>query len=224
MPLQHPASSTFRVAQWREDVAKAFQASKPANQTSVNNRPRCSRQHSTGPALAEVSANPQRYNLRCHRKAPPCYSYTRKRKCQMDNEDHIPPSDNSSLPRPRGRPPGRPPTNPRKQSDQTMLIPLNDNPEASSKRSTFSSQSGRGRAKSRSGSRTAKTFEQPRSTTNIDLRYLGSCDPPVERRDYEQSQLKYGKFPAPVEELFSALSSIPPAVIPGALKVSLQLF
>lgn len=217
MQDQHRSSSTFNIAQWRDDVAQALRGCKPVNHLPLNSRSSRSRQHPTRPTLAETSANPQRYNLRCHFQGPPCYNYTRKRKYQMDDDEYTPPANNSGPPRRRGRPPN----DPSKRSDHTKRIPLNDIPGAPSKQSTLPSSSGKGGARSRSRSRATKTFDQPKTTATVDLPYLGSCDPHVERFSYEAVRKKYGPLPKPAADLFSALTRLPNAVIPGTLKVSL---
>ncbi|KAL8945275.1 MAG: hypothetical protein Q9211_000193 [Gyalolechia sp. 1 TL-2023] len=136
------------------------------------------------------------------------------RKSRMD-EDYNPPRDpDGPTPKPRGRPP----KDPSKNSDHTKRVPLNDNPEALLKHSSLPSSSGKGSARSRSRSRTAKTFEQRKTTATIDLPYLGSCVPHVERRSYEAVRAKYKQLPEPVANLFSALTNIPHSVIPEPLQ------
>ncbi|KAL8648726.1 MAG: hypothetical protein Q9210_004814 [Variospora velana] len=214
MQDQHPWLSTFDVAKWRDNVAQAGRACKLVKRLPTSKR--TPRFHApTRPSLAAISANPQRYHLRGHTQAPPCYNYARKRKQQMDHAEDFLPVDHSR-PTPKRR--GRPPKDPSKQPGPTQRVPLNDIPSVSPEQSTNPSSSGIPSKRSRSRSQASKTFEQPKTTATIDLPYLASCNPHVERRSYKELLAKYKQLPEPVASLLSALTNIPHGVIPEALK------
>jgi hypothetical protein len=211
LPSPKPPARTTGIEGWVQLVASSTRESRrQLVPISSNIRAR-------GPEPLKLKS--QQPNSRQPKSHQPTTSGKRgtKRKSAMDNDqDYTPVDEGEAIMNPQKRGRGRPPKNPAQAAPILRPIPHID------LQSTTSGSNSQKPSRKSSPRKGAKYIDQPRSTTNVDMKTLETCSPSVtQMTDTEAKQ--QCQVPTEVIRLLKNITSIPPGVIPRALQESTAL-